>query len=331
MNFKDLTNEFERYQFIHQALPEINRDEIDVSTRLFGKKLNSPLLISSMIGGTSFSSKINKNLAQVAQSLNISMGIGSQRIGRENPNLSYLFKVRDVSPDILLFANLGAVQLNYGYGLKECQQAIEMIEADALFLHLNPLQEALQKGGNVNFKGLVSKIEKLVRELNVPVIIKEVGCGISYDVAKKLQEIGVAGIDISGSGGTCWALIEQLRVCPKKLRDGEYLFTKWGIPTAISLRMVQEVINTKNRKNTKLTIIASGGIKTGIDIAKAIAMGADIVGIGLPLLHSATKSPADITIIIKQWIEELKTVMFCIGAKNIKELQATPHLVLCRQ
>ncbi|HZY44271.1 MAG TPA: type 2 isopentenyl-diphosphate Delta-isomerase, partial [Anaerolineae bacterium] len=211
VGFDRLTVGFERYRFIHQALPELDLKLIDLSTRLFGKILKAPVLISSMTGGTDQAQQINLNLAQAAQQYGVAMGIGSQRASLVRPETAHTFKVRSVAPDILLFANLGAVQFNYGYGVDECKRVIDMIEADALVLHLNPLQEAVQPEGDVNFAGLVKKIEAICKSIGVPVIGKEVGWGISEQAAKMLADAGVAAIDVAGSGGTSWSQVELFR------------------------------------------------------------------------------------------------------------------------
>jgi isopentenyl-diphosphate delta-isomerase len=221
-----------------------------------------------------------------------------------------------VAPDILLFANLGAVQLNNGYGTQECRRAVESIEADALVLHLNPLQEALQPEGNTNFAGLLKKIEVVCRELPVPVIVKEVGWGISEEVARKLKEVGVTGIDIAGAGGTSWSQIEGIRSDNQKTSAA---FSGWGIPTVDSLRMTQQGA-------PDVTIIASGGIRTGLDVAKVIALGADAAGMAVPLLKTAVTSTEAVVEGLQEIIEVLKIIMFCIGAGNINQLNNTPLL-----
>lgn len=299
---------FEKYQFVHNALPEIDLEKIDTSTKFLGKKLSAPILISSMTGGTPEAKKINKNLAKAAQKMGVAMAVGSQRIAIENPKLASTFQVRDVAPDILLFANLGAVQLNYGFGIRQCQKAVEMIGADALVFHLNPLQEAIQPEGNRNFENLLPKIEKIVANLSVPVIIKEVGCGISEEVARKLYQVGVRIIDTAGWGGTNWAKIEGIRA---KNKLGE-TFSQWGIPTAESIIVC--------RKVKGLTVIGSGGVRSGIEVAKAIALGADLVGLALPFLKPATKSRRAVEEKLAQLARELKIAMFCLGAKDIKDL-----------
>ncbi len=267
----DISSGFDRFYFIHQSLPEIDAGDIDLTTTLLGRRLKAPIIISSMTGGTPESRRINQNLAMAAQKMGLGMGVGSQRAGLEDEALAATYRVRDVAPDILLFANLGAVQLNYGYSLKHCQRAVDMIEADALILHLNPLQEALQKGRETDFSNLLVKIEKICRFLPVPVVVKEVGCGISVPIAQKLVEVGVAAIDVAGAGGTLWSEVERLCLRTKRQKNIASAFSSWGIPTAESIRAVAAVAKAT-------PIIGSGGIRTGIDAAKAIALGADAVG-----------------------------------------------------
>jgi len=264
-----------------------------------------------MTGGTAKAKIINLNLARVAQKLGIAMAVGSQRIAIEKPELASSFQVRKVAPDIVLLSNLGAVQLNYGFGIKECRQAIKMIKADGLIFHLNPLQEAIQPEGNKDFSHLLKKIEKISKQLKSPIIIKEVGCGISKNVAHSLLRAGVKIVDVSGQGGTSWALVESLRY--KKRNKLGKIFSKWGIPTA------ETIVECGKIKG--LTVIGSGGIRTGVDMAKALALGADIIGIALPLLQPATESAKAVEKKIKSLILQLKIVMFCLGTKNIKELK----------
>ena len=269
--FKNITTGFEDYRFIHQALPDANLNDIDLSTVLLGKHLTAPIIISPMVGGSEDATRINRNLAQAAQKLGLAMGVGSQRCCIENPETAGTYRVRDYAPDILLFANLGAVQLNYGYTVKECQTVVDSIEADALILHLNPLQEALQPGGNTNFSGLLDKIDGICRELTVPVIVKEIGCGISEETALKLSRIRIAGIDVAGAGGTCWSEIEKICTKDKHGKRVASAFASWGIPTTDS------IIATR-KASPHLLVTASGGIRTGLDVAKAIALGADGCG-----------------------------------------------------
>lgn len=320
VQFNKLSSGFEAYNFSHNALPEINIDEIDLSTEILGKKLNAPIFISSMTGGLEQGEKINKNLAQACQNLGLFMGMGSQRITLEMPESLNSFLVRDVAPDILIFANVGAVQLNYGYGEKELKYLVESIGANTLYLHLNPLQEAIQPEGDKNFSGLIDKIKDLSSNFIYPIFLKETGCGISENLAKKFIDSNIAGFDIAGGGGTSWALIEAYRAkYPKQAKIGE-TFRNWGISTADSLIQVRNVIKDKY-------VFASGGIRSGIDIAKALALGADAVGIAHPLLEPAINSYEEVQIVLEQFIEELKICMFCLGASSINELKNLTHLI----
>jgi len=314
--FKEVSTGLEGYRFLHQALPEIDREEIDLSSHAFGKRLARPFLISSMTGGTEEALAINRNLARAAQTLGIAMGVGSQRAAIEDLSLAHTYQVRDVAPDILLFANLGAVQLNYGYGLAECQRAVDMIGANGLILHLNPLQEALQVGGNTNFSGLVAKIQAICQGLSVPVVVKEVGWGISEEVAGKLAAAGVAGIDVAGAGGTSWGEVEGRLGPDQTLAEA---FAEWGIPTTLSIQLAR-------RAAPQVLIIASGGIRSGLDAAKAIALGADLVGLAAPLLKAAATSSEAVVERIEKVAEGLRTAMFCIGVPKLGELKGTKYL-----
>jgi len=244
----------------------------------------------------------------------LAMGVGSQRASIDNRNVENTYRVRSVAPDILLFANLGAVQLNYGYGLKECRRAVDMIDADGLILHLNPLQEALQVGGNSNFTGLLEKIGAVCDGIGVPVVIKEVGCGISEDVALMLSGINISAIDVAGSGGTSWSEIEKYRMGEIVMQNVAESFNGWGIPTSESITVVHCVV-------PNLPLIASGGIRTGVDAAKAIALGADAVGIAMPLFRAATRSFKSVVRFIEEIEVGLKIAMFCIGAGDIRYKQ----------
>src|SRR4028119_1021211 len=232
VQFQAQTNGLERYRFTHCCLPELNRSEIDLKTTFLRKSLGAPLLISSMTGGTQQAKMINFRLAEVAQHYNIAMGVGSQRVAVENPQVADTFAVRSVAPDILLFANLGAVQLNYTYGIDECRRVIDLLEADALILHINPLQECVQSQGDTNFRGLLDKINELCSDLSIPVIAKEVGNGISAAMARRLMEAGVSAIDVAGAGGTSWAKVEGERATDAKQRRLGSTFADWGLPTA---------------------------------------------------------------------------------------------------
>jgi isopentenyl-diphosphate delta-isomerase len=317
VGFDRLTVGFERYRFIHQALPELDLKAVDLTTRLFGKRLNAPLLISSMTGGTEQAQQINLNLAQAAQQYGIAMGLGSQRAGLVRPDTADTFKVRSVAPDILLFANLGAVQFNYGYGLDECRRVVDMIEADALILHLNSLQEAVQPEGDVDFSNLAKKIEAVCKSINIPVIGKEVGWGISEQAAKMLADAGVAAIDVAGSGGTSWSQVELFRAPDDLHKRVAAAFRDWGIPTTESIQMIK-------RAAPHLPIIASGGIRSGIDIAKSIALGASIGGMAGPFLKAAVVSVDAVAETLEETIRVLRIAMFAAGAGNVEALQKTP-------
>jgi isopentenyl-diphosphate delta-isomerase len=283
---RGITSGFERYRFVHQALPEINLSDVDTSLELWGRRLKVPLLISSMTGGAPRAQEINRNLALAAQELGIAMGVGSQRAALQNPGLAPTYQVRQLAPDIPLFANIGAVQLNYTYGVDECRRAVDMIEADALILHLNALQEAVQPEGDTNFAGLADKIARVCKEVGVPVIAKEVGWGISMDAARLLWEAGVSAIDVAGAGGTSWSQVELYRIPTDRGRLVAEAFTGWGIPTAASLLEVQKAGVPSGGR-----LFASGGIRNGIDAAKALALGADLVGMARPFLKAAISQP----------------------------------------
>jgi isopentenyl-diphosphate delta-isomerase len=306
----------DRYRFVHNALPELDFDEVDPSTVFLGKRLKAPILISSMTGGFDLARKVNRNLAAAAQELGIAMGVGSQRVAIEEPAAVDSFQVRDVAPDILLLSNLGAVQLNYGYTVDHCRRAVQMIRADALILHLNVLQEAVQAEGNRNFKGLVEKIAAVCRELEVPVVVKEVGNGISIDAALRLQRAGVAAIDVAGKGGTSWSAVEARRAVQSgKLHNTSFL--EWGIPTEEAIISVRQALPS-------MPLVASGGIRSGVDVAKAIALGADLGAFGQPLLAAALESAGKVIEFIDGIIHELKVSMLCAGAGNLAALRQAP-------
>ena len=320
---KGITVGLENYRFIHQALPEIDLDEVDSRQRIFGKTVKTPLLISSMTGGAEWSARINRNLALAAQEWGIAMGVGSQRAAIENSELTYSYAIRQYAPDVPLFANLGAVQLNYGYGVEQCRRAVDMLQADALILHLNALQEAVQPHGNTSFKGLLAKIEAVCAALeqdNVPVIAKEVGNGISYEVAMRLKLAGVRGLDVGGSGGTSWSQVETYRIKRPVEQQAASAFADWGIATAQSIQWARQT-------DPNWLVIGSGGIRSGVDAAKAIALGADVAGMALPFLKAAEESVEAVGAVIEQITRELRIVMFCIGVASVTDLQYTPHLV----
>jgi len=312
----------EKYRFTHCCLPELDRSDIELGTTFLGKSLKAPILISSMTGGTELAHLVNTRLATVAQRYGLAMGVGSQRIALEQPELAPTFAVRSLAPDILLLANLGAVQLNYGCGLEDCLKLVELLEADALILHLNPLQEWVQSGGDSNFKGLLAKIQQICAQLPVPVIAKEVGNGISAVMAKQLIEAGVAAIDVAGAGGTSWAKVESQRAKDNRQRHLGQVFADWGLPTA-------ECITTIRSMNSTIPLIASGGLKNGLDLAKSIALGADLGGLARPFLVAAIESEAAVDELVKFLIAELEIVLFCTGNPNLSALKNSGALKPC--
>jgi len=313
----DLSNGLEAYHFLHQALPEIDLDQVDSKITVLGKVLRVPLLISSMTGGTEEAGKINRILARAAQAGGVALGLGSQRAAIEDPTLETTFKVRKEAPDVLLFANLGAIQLNYAYSDEQCKRAVEMAEADALFLHLNPLQEALQPEGDTHFGGLIRKIEQVCRALTVPVVVKEVGWGISAKVAGMLMEAGVSAIDVAGAGGTSWSQVEMHRSQDPHMRKIASDFRGWGIPTAEALVQVKQAA-------PNLPVFASGGLRNGIELAKCISLGATLAGVAGPFLKAAAQSDEAVTQLIDEFKTELRICMFSVGAISIDELAKIP-------
>lgn len=314
VEFHSITTGFERYTIPYEALPEIDRSEVDTSTTLFGKRLGMPLVISSMTGGTDEGRLYNRLFAEAAQELGLAMGVGSQRVALEDDSLADTFRVRDIAPDVLLFANLGAVQLNNGCGVDACRRAVEMIGADALILHVNPLQECVQPNGNTNFHDIADRIARVCEALDVPVIVKEVGHGMSGRAASLIAGAGAACIDVAGAGGTSWAKIESLRAIEPGLSALGSSLGEWGIATVDSLMAAREAA-------PGLLLIASGGVRAGEDIAKSIVLGADAAGLALPLLKAAAVSAEMLQDTLLQIREELATIMFCTGARTIDELR----------
>jgi isopentenyl-diphosphate delta-isomerase len=312
-----LTTGLERFYFNHRAVPELNLDGIELRGTLFNKNLRLPLLISSMTGGTEQARQINRTLAAAAEQTGSAMGLGSQRAALEHPELADTFQVRGVAPNAILFANLGAVQLNYGYGVEHCRRAVDMLAADALILHFNPLQEAVQPEGDTRFAGLLGKIETVCRSLGVPVIAKEVGWGFSEDDARRLANAGVAAIDVAGAGGTSWSQVEMHRARSQSQRRLAAAFVDWGIPTAESIRNVR-------RAAPDLTVFASGGLRSGVDIAKCLALGARLGGMAAPFLKAAVESVETVVQTIEEVAREIRVCMFAAGAGDIAALQSTP-------
>jgi isopentenyl-diphosphate delta-isomerase len=311
---KGLTAGFEHYALTHRALPEIDLADVDTSIQLFGRTLAAPLLISCMTGGTPEATTINRRLAKVAAHYGLAMGLGSGRVLLESPETLESFDVRADAPEVLLFANLGAVQLNKGYGLAHCRRLVEMLKADALVLHLNPLQEALQPEGDTCFRGLLGRIAELCALADFPIVVKEVGWGIGAADVRALFDAGVAAVDVAGAGGTSWSEVERYRIAePWRARvAGE--FAAWGIPTA-------EVIVAARAVAPKETLIASGGIRTGLEAAKALALGADLVGVAGPFLRAADTGLETALSLAREYLETLRVAMFCAGAQRPAELR----------
>lgn len=304
----------ERYRLLHRALPELDLAQIELGVTFLGRRLEAPLLISGMTGGVERGAEINRRLAAAAQAHGCAMGVGSQRVALEQPDLEPLFSVRDVAPDILLLANFGAAQLNTGFGLDQACRAVEMIGADALVLHLNPLQEALQAHGNTDWRGLLSRIADLCAGLHVPVVVKEVGWGISGPVARQLVDAGVAVIDVGGAGGTSWSEVERHRAPTELLRRVSSAFGGWGIPTAEAVQMVRRAL-------PNIPLIASGGLRSGVDAAVAIALGADLAGFAAPLLRAAAASESGAYDLLSALVLELRVSMFAAGVADVPQLR----------
>lgn len=309
------TTGLENYEFVHNALPEINYAEIDTHVEFLTFSFSAPIIVSSMTGGFNRAGYINSTLAEFCKEKNIGMGVGSQRQALEKPDYLETFKaVRKISKDIFVMGNIGAAQVASGFALTNIRRIIDTIQADALAIHLNPLQELIQPEGDRDFSGVLNGISELVKQAGVPVIVKETGAGISGEVAGRLIDVGVAVIDVSGAGGTSWAAIETLRL---NRRAFGKKFWNWGIPTAESLIQVNSLPSRK-----KFSLISSGGIRDGIDVAKSIGLGADLCSSAQPFLKALDKSGVrGLVDIFDSWIEELKGVMFLTGSKNFDMLK----------
>jgi isopentenyl-diphosphate Delta-isomerase len=311
-----ITTGLEKYQFVHNPLPNMDLNHINMECEFLNKELKAPLMISSMTGGTSEGLRINTNLAIAAQAKGIALALGSGRAGLDSPDTAKTYYLRKWAPDIPIYANLGAIQLNYGCGLEECKRVVEMAQADALIFHLNSLQEALQPEGQTNFHGLNNKIESICRQLGVPVIVKEVGWGINAKTARMLMELGVTCIDVAGAGGTSWSEVEKHRNDSDDLIRISSYFNDWGLQTAEAVKEVHLAL-------PGVPLIASGGLRNGMDIAKCIALGADIGGIAGGFLKAATQSAETVVAMIDEIILGLRITMFAVGANNIEYLKKT--------
>jgi len=322
----DIGTGFEDVRLIHRALPEIDLEDVSTGVELFGRRLSAPLIISAITGGTEEGEKINATLASAAEEFGIGIGVGSQRIALEDPSTEHTFSVvRERAPSALVIGNLGCPQLSLGWGAPEARRCAEMIDADALAIHMNPLHEAVQVEGETRYRGILSKVREVVDGVDMPVVMKETGCGVAYEEAVKIEEAGVRGLDVSGVGGTSWAAVEHHIAREVGDRDQEALgeaLWNWGIPTAVS------VVETS--RSTGLKIIASGGIRTGVEMAKAIALGADAAGMAKPFLEKAVEGPEALREHIHHILLEFRTVMFLVGARDIGELRRVPVIILGR-
>lgn len=309
----ELDTGFARVRLRHEALPECALDDIDLATTLFGHRLEAPILISSMTGGTQRALAINHNLALAAERAGVALALGSQRAALEDPELLRTYRVRDVAPKVVLFANLGAVRFNYGMTIDDARRVVEGVAADALCLHLNPLQEALQPNGDTNFRSLLPHIRILCASLGVPVIVKSVGSGISVKTAARLLDAGVAAIDVAGAGGTSWARVEGQRSGDPRREALAESFAAWGYPTAEATAALRDAF-------PHATIFASGGVRTGVDVAKALALGANIAGAGIPFLDPATRSADAVAETLDAMIAGLRIATFATGCRRPSEL-----------
>ena len=320
----DIATGFEDIRLIHRALPEIDLDEVSTETTFFGKKLAAPLIISAITGGTEEAAKINEVLAEVAEEKQIGISVGSQRIAIAQPETIPTFSiVREKAPSTFVMGNLGCPQLSLGWGVPEAKKCIEMVEADALALHMNPLQEAVQVDGDTNYHGVYEKIKELGKNIDTPLIMKETGAGIAWEDALKMEKAGASGLEISGVGGTSWSAVEYHIAKEVGKKQMEYLggaLWNWGIPTAIS------VVETTQK--TDLAVISSGGIRTGVEIVKSIALGAQVGGIAKPFLEKAIEGKDALAEHVDNIIREIQVAMFLVGAKNLDDLTHIPVLIM---
>ena len=317
---KGIETGFDDWRFVHRALPEIDLRDVELRANLLGRHVGAPLLVSCMTGGTEQTRVINERLALVAQANGLAMGLGSCRVLLEQPDVLPTFDVRELAPDVPLLANLGAVQLNLGVGVDECRHLMRALRADALVLHLNPLQEALQTSGNTDFAGLLARIATICAELDAPVIVKEVGWGIADDLVTQLFEAGVAAVDIAGAGGTSWSEVERHRMTNTVRARVAASFSDWGIPTTDALIRARSAAPSG-------VLIASGGVRNGIDVAKALTLGADSVGIAGPLVRAAAAGHDALDETVTVILEELRLAMFCVGATRVCDLRGDARLV----
>lgn len=321
------TTWLEYIRFVHSALPELDLDEINLSCKFLGKHISAPVFVGAMTGGTELTKKINVSLAKAAQKYQIPMMVGSQRVILRHPETKETFSaVRKSAPDIPIIGNLGIAQIATSENFDYVQEIIENIHADALAIHLNVIQELIQPEGDKIFSGVLNKLKLLKNQINIPLVIKETGCGISKEIAQQLTEIGINIIDVSGVGGTSWVAVEYYRAKKENMelkKDLGKLFWDWGIPTAASIIEVNSVM--KNYSETK--IIGSGGIRSGIDVAKALRLGANFVALARPFLMVALDGQDSIYNFIEKIFKELQITMLLTGSKNIEELTKAPIII----
>jgi isopentenyl-diphosphate delta-isomerase len=314
---------FEDVNLINNSLPEINFDEIDVSTVFLKHKFSAPIMVGAMTGGAEIAKKINKNIAIASQELGLGMVVGSQRAGLYDKVLNETYAItRKVAPDIFIGSNIGGAQLSQGFKIEDAKKLVKMLDADAFYIHLNPAQEIVQPEGDPNYKGVEKKINEIVEEIGIPVVAKEVGFGISEDVATRLETNGISAIEIAGSGGTSYAAVEWYRAVEAEMKMKERmgdLLWDWGIPTAASLYYV--------KKAARIPIVSSGGIRNGMEVAKSIAMGASMCATAIPILEPATVSPEKVKEVLEEFIYGLKAVMFLTGCKNLEDLSNIKYVV----
>ncbi len=316
------TTLFEYIDFVHQSVPSVALEDVDLSTSFFGRRVSAPILISGMTGGTKLAERLNMEMAKAAQKLKIPMGVGSQRAALKNKSLKRTFSiVREVAPEIPIIANIGMAQVAEGLSREEIFEIIDMVEADVLAVHFNPLQEALQPEGDTSYYGLLDNLEKLVKESPVPVIVKQTGEGFSKESVERLLPSGIKGVDVGGAGGTSFAVIEALRskyLGYDELEKIAHNFSSWGIPTAASILEIRAV-------SPDIFLIGSGGVRSGIDVAKALRLGADFSGIALPVIRSVYyMGSKGAELLLKRIIKELKITIFLVGARDLKTLKKAP-------
>ncbi|MCX8187224.1 MAG: type 2 isopentenyl-diphosphate Delta-isomerase [Nitrososphaeria archaeon] len=321
VGFEEKTTWLEYVELVHNALPEIDFEEVSTEATFLGRRFGMPLIVEAMTGGIREAAEINGNLAEAAEKFSIPMGVGSQRAALADKGLEYTYRVaRERGPNVFLIANLSGLQLVHE-GVEAAERAVEMIEADAIAIHLNALQELIQPEGSTSFRGILNAIGEAVEKLDVPVIVKEIGCGISAEVAKSLKALGVRAIDVAGAGGTCWAKIEMMRARGVN-REKEELartFLEWGIPTAASIIEVSSIVG--------IEVIASGGIRTGLDVAKALSIGAEMAGMAYPLLKPAANSAEEVVEFLSRIRNELRAAMFLTGCRDVEALKKSQHVL----